>query len=770
MSAGGSSFEVGMHFESVLRAISKQIYETPHAFIRENVQNAVDAVRIQAFRDGLDTSDNRYCIEISIAGQTVTVRDNGIGMSEADLQNYFWTIGSSGKRSEEALASGCVGMFGIGGFANFGVCDTLEVTSQTADASTGTLTRLSAKDIEAAGAARPSVTVKPSSAAGPRGTVVVGQMSKVPNVDELKTYLKSFVRFVPTVVKFNDEKISQQRFADVDDRDNLKPIGNAVETWCSGDIAVTGRLFEDRGHTLIAAIEALTRSGEQIQLTGQLRFENGYTDVFKQGFKLCATQIPSTIGVSGRLGCDLFVPTAGRDSLDAATTSLLGQIGALLEAVAVDTVFDSPERIAQHTRIFRLIVKRGLIDKMDNVFVRLADGTESTLRDIKRRANKGDIGVFFGTTQKHALNQVMQARGHIVVQLSSDRYRREAEKRYLETYCSAKPFDGMIDCTKVYDDITRFERVFLAEIEQNISNSYEVKGFRLIAGCLTEDIPAFVKGHIGNKPIEIFVDVRHGEVTKLRGLGFNPILFSLISTFCREYIGPSLKKWSPRFFGDGALNLDLFSKRRSELWTLVKDDIGVVRYGGQRQIVTRKDVKVLNVGGEPEQKSVENQRPRLLQIIDEGNKTDLDGYYIRLPEMAFKAYGDLLPDCDSHGVVWAGNKMTFVASDGVSAQFQYEILLDEIVATEVNGALRAEGALELERPLQGIYDGTYFPIPAMLERFLVPMGNDEIRLNLRCQWIDMRTSKLWEAEKPAPTSGSVGRALFPATGSTQPAK
>ena len=92
-------------------------------------------------------------------------------------------------------------------------------------------------------------------------------------------------------------------------------------------------------------------------MTGQLRFENGPIDVFKRGFKLCATQIPSTIGISGRLDCDQFIPTAGRDSLDAATMSLLAQIGALLEMVAIDSVLESPTRIAQHTRIFRLIVK-----------------------------------------------------------------------------------------------------------------------------------------------------------------------------------------------------------------------------------------------------------------------------------------------------------------------------------------------------------------------------------------------------------------------------
>ena len=498
---------------------------------------------------------------------------------------------------------------------------------------------------------------------------------------------------------------------------------------------------------LVAELRELSLQGNRIILKARLRFENGPVDVFKRGFKLCAAHIPSTIGISGRIDCDLFVPTAGRDSLHARTTSLLGQIGAILETVAVDTVLQSPERIAQHTRIFQLIVRRNLINKMDNVPVRLADGSELPLKQIKLRANEGGIGVFYGIAQKHALNQVMQARGHIVVQLSSNRFRREAERIYLERNCLAKPFDGMIECARAYQNLNRFERIFLSEIEQNISKSYEVRDFNLVAGQLTEDLPAFVKARTGNQPIEIYVDVRHAEVTKLERLGLNPLVYSLISVFCRDFIGPALKKWSPRFFGDGALNLELFSKRRSELWVLVKDDIGVIRRGGQRQVLTREDVAVFRVTAQQSSPPpAEDQQHRLLHIVDDADETSWGGYYIRLPNRAFEAYGDLVVGCDSSGVVWAGNKMTFVASDGISAQFQYEIRLDEIVATEVEGQLRAEGALELSRPLQEMFGSIYFPIPAPLVRFLVPVGNNQIRLDLHCEWIDMRTGKLWETE------------------------
>ena len=168
-----------------------------------------------------------------------------------------------------------------------------------------------------------------------------------------------------------------------------------------------------------------------------------------------------------------------------------------------------------------------------------------------------------------------------------------------------------------------------------------------------------------------------------------------------------------------ALNLEMPAKRRNELWVLLKDDIGTIRKGGQRQVVTSSDVQIVNVGGGGSaQRNAEpagNKKPRILNIIDDTGQTELGGYYIRLPETAFRAYGDLLPDCDSRGVVWAGNKILYVASDAVSASFQYEIRLDEIVAADVDGVMRAEGALALGRPFQEMYEGVYFPIPQPLE-------------------------------------------------------
>ena len=176
-------FEVGIEFSSVLAAISKQIYDTPYAFLRENLQNAIDASRMQAKREGIPPSDASLRIEVTVEGNLVRIQDRGIGMSSDDLRHLYWTIVASGKRNEEARLAGCVGMFGIGGFANLGVCNKLIVTSQ-AGQSSGHRTELSRSDIESA-VGLPQVAQEPSDQASPRGTVVEGILESPTPGDEL---------------------------------------------------------------------------------------------------------------------------------------------------------------------------------------------------------------------------------------------------------------------------------------------------------------------------------------------------------------------------------------------------------------------------------------------------------------------------------------------------------------------------------------------------------------------------------------------------------
>ena len=166
---------------------------------------------------------------------------------------------------------------------------------------------------------------------------------------------------------------------------------------------------------------------------------------------------------------------------------------------------------------------------------------------------------------------------------------------YLAAYCGAESFEGRIECSETYQDLTLFERAFLAELEQTIVASYDVAAARLVPGKLTEDVPVFAP-ETKDSTLTIYVDVRHSEITKLERLGISPLLMSMIAAFCREYLGSTLRSRSPKFFGSGAVNLDWLAKRRSEFWLLLTDEIQVLSQGTQRQVVRSSDVQVVHAG------------------------------------------------------------------------------------------------------------------------------------------------------------------------------
>ena len=747
MSAESNEFPVAFEFESVLSTISKQIYETPLAFLRENVQNAVDALRMQAAQQGIGADAEELLVRVSLEGPVCEIVDNGIGMTREQLQKLFWTIGASGKRTPEARAAGCVGMFGIGGFANFGVCDDLTVISQAQEADRGFKTQLGQAAIDATPKGQiPVVQIEACGEAAPRGTIVRGHLKASPNVDELRAYISDFVKYAREHVYFDKILVSRNPFSvPVSAARDRKALDGGTQSWQHGNVVVSGRLYSSPGGVLTADIEGLRVSGESVLAAGWVRFENGSVDALKRGFKLCSTVVATQIGVSGAIDCDSLAPTAGRDSLDADSQSLLAQVFSALERAAVGSILQSTELIGHHTRVFRYVRTNGLVPHLGNVEVILADGSQLLLSDVRRRY-EGGVRVFHATTRKPALNKALQAAGHLVVQLPADVHKRAAVREFLEGQCGAQQFEGQIECLEEYNDLSRFEMALLAELEEVILASYDLPSAVIVPGRLTEDVPVYVRSGAG-KCLTVFVDTRHAEVTKLEGLGITPLFRSMVVVFCRQFLAPTLWSHSPKFFGSGAVNLDWLAKNRSELWVLLSKDIDVQRRAAQRQVVTRSDVQVVRTGASDlsvAQVDQQQRRPKLIKIEGSDEFSSLSGYYLRIPNRASDAYGDVIQQCDSRCAVWAGNKILLVASDEISSAFQVDIHLDQLITSGPSGSGSHGGSSQEERPLQSMYEGLYFPIAAELEVCLVPSGDSEVRLQIDCEWIDFTSARVWQ--------------------------
>ena len=125
---------MSLKFDSnqMIRLLGVQLYDTPLAMLRENVQNAVDAIRMRMVKDNGFTPR----VDVNISINSVSIEDNGIGMSDETLRNNYWYAGNSGKNTPEAKAAGVIGHFGIGALANFGVCTELELSTRLYGSST----------------------------------------------------------------------------------------------------------------------------------------------------------------------------------------------------------------------------------------------------------------------------------------------------------------------------------------------------------------------------------------------------------------------------------------------------------------------------------------------------------------------------------------------------------------------------------------------------------------------------------------------------------
>ncbi|WP_294948332.1 molecular chaperone HtpG [Sulfurivirga sp.] len=138
--------------EQLLHLVIHSLYSNRDIFLRELISNASDALdklRFEALsNDALYEGDGELAIRVSYdrdAG-TITVEDNGIGMSRDDVVENIGTIASSGTRRFLAQLSGdqkkdsaLIGQFGVGFYSAFIVADrvTLETRRAGADRSEG---------------------------------------------------------------------------------------------------------------------------------------------------------------------------------------------------------------------------------------------------------------------------------------------------------------------------------------------------------------------------------------------------------------------------------------------------------------------------------------------------------------------------------------------------------------------------------------------------------------------------------------------------------
>ncbi|MBO2462931.1 HSP90 family protein [Actinomadura violacea] len=117
------AFQVDLR--GVVDLLSRHLYASPRVYLRELLQNAVDAITARGEGGGR--------VVIETGGGALRVHDDGVGLTADEVHTLLATIGRSSKRDELGFARhDFLGQFGIGLLSGFLVADEIEVVSRSA--------------------------------------------------------------------------------------------------------------------------------------------------------------------------------------------------------------------------------------------------------------------------------------------------------------------------------------------------------------------------------------------------------------------------------------------------------------------------------------------------------------------------------------------------------------------------------------------------------------------------------------------------------------
>ncbi|MFZ4234325.1 HSP90 family protein [Streptomyces murinus] len=335
--------------------LSHHLYSSPKVYLRELLQNAVDAVTA---RRAL-TPDAPALVRLHTADGGLRVEDSGVGLTESDVHELLATIGRSSKRAEglQEARSGFLGQFGIGLLACFVVAERIRVVSRSARTPDAPPVEWTARDDG-------SYTVRtlPDSARPEPGTTV--QLTPRPGAAEwlaperVRALARDFGALLPYDVRVGEERITE--LPAPWDRPYPSPGARrvALARHCHGlfgftpldsiDLEVPLAGIRGVAYVLPSAVSPAQRATHRVHLKGMLLTERAEQLLPDWAFFVRCV-----------LDTDSLRPTASRESLyeDETLAAVREALGERIRDWLTGLAAGDPERLAAFLAVHHLGVK-----------------------------------------------------------------------------------------------------------------------------------------------------------------------------------------------------------------------------------------------------------------------------------------------------------------------------------------------------------------------------------------------------------------------------
>ncbi len=225
--------KIGVTTENIFPVIKKFLYSDHEIFLRELVSNAVDATqKLKTLASAGEFKGELGELQVKVSfdskKKTITVSDNGVGMSGEEIDKYLNQIAFSSANEfldkYKDQASGLIGQFGLGFYSSFMVSDRVEVISKSY--------REDQPAVKWSCDGSPEYSLEETTREG-QGTDVILHIDKDSKefLDEnrLEGLLKKYCRFLPVPVQFGNEK--EWKEGKMVDTGKPKIINNTQPAW-----------------------------------------------------------------------------------------------------------------------------------------------------------------------------------------------------------------------------------------------------------------------------------------------------------------------------------------------------------------------------------------------------------------------------------------------------------------------------------------------------------------------------------------------------------
>lgn len=516
---------VSMEFDAkqMIRLLGNDLYDSPLAMLRENVQNAYDAI---LERQEVDSSFSPK-IDIIITDNQVIVQDNGVGMNGEILAQNYWKAGNSSKNNPRSIAAGVVGHFGIGALANFGVCTKLELKTRRFNEDCSYSTSAVRDNLNIKDSIPITVLDKEAASIGTRVEATLECPGSITPASA-KSYLHQYIDYLPIPVYINGEEFVRKQISFIPKITNIKIN--------EGAISYTIDLTYGNTFPLDVEIKAYNIKYMGTDIKGYLYLNSRLNSIMglRNGFGLANVNVMSSYNFGGVANLDNLTPTAGREAISRESASVVGTLVRSLEIQWTEIICTDP--ICDNYREFLIYVSNNYKD--------------SYAKNIKIKLANEDSYICLGEITKENATHFKYADGvdstvlakfknstDCVLSISDVTHRKKIQRTYLQQV-GVQSIPNNVQVIKEYSEkeITIDQFFVLGELKSIIEEDYYVKGFDIKIADISHYLRVFVTHNLSAQTFCIYLSPDNEELKHLMDIRkdnyrlFTPIAKDFVRT------------------------------------------------------------------------------------------------------------------------------------------------------------------------------------------------------------------------------------------------